>query len=168
MAADTPTNAWKAKRAIHEARARKLTIATAESCTAGGLACLLADAPGASEVFHGGFVAYTKDQKTAGLGIPRPVIDEHAAVSVAVARAMAQGALERSPADLVISITGVLGPEPDEDGNPVGLVYIGLAKRDGYVHVHEDHLHGRAKSENYEVVLAKALILLEEGLTTIE
>jgi PncC family amidohydrolase len=125
------SNAERAERVIAEAQARRLTIATAESCTAGAAAQLLAGAPGAGDVFHGGFIVYTKQQKTIGLGVPAGLIAEHTAVSAQVAQAMAIGAIERSSADLTLSITGVLGPDPDEDGNPVGLVYFGLAKRNG-------------------------------------
>jgi nicotinamide-nucleotide amidase len=109
---------------------RKLSIVTAESCTAGALANLLSHAPGASEHLHGGFVTYTKAHKTKALGVSSELLGREGAVCGQVAIAMAEGALLRSPAPLAISITGVAGPEPDEDGNPVGLVCIAVA-RDG-------------------------------------
>jgi competence-damaged protein len=77
-------NAALARRAgklLEEAKARRLTLATAESCTAGTLALLLADVPAAAACFHGGFVAYTKENKTASLGVPAALIDAHTAVS---------------------------------------------------------------------------------------
>jgi nicotinamide-nucleotide amidase len=111
------------------ARRRNLTLATAESCTA-GLACLiLSDAPGAAEHFHGGFVTYTKAQKSNVLGVPSALLREKGAVSPEVARAMAEGALMLSTADLAVAITGVAGPEPDEDGNAVGRVCIAFSRR---------------------------------------
>jgi nicotinamide-nucleotide amidase len=118
-----------AERVLKKAMAAGVKLATAESCTAGRLATLLADAPGGGEQFHGGFVTYTKENKIAVLGVPRELIAAHTAVSRAVAEAMARGALERCPADLVIAITGVAGPEPDEDGNPVGLMHMAVAVR---------------------------------------
>jgi nicotinamide-nucleotide amidase len=111
------------------ARRRNLTLATAESCTA-GLACLiLSDAPGAAEHFHGGFVTYTKAQKSNVLGVPSALLREKGAVSPEVARAMAEDALMHSTADLAVAITGVAGPEPDEDGNAVGRVCIAFSRR---------------------------------------
>src|SRR3954469_1959395 len=107
---------------------KKLTLATAESCTGGLIASILSDAPGAGDLFHGGFVLYTKQHKIA-FGIPKKLIDTNGIVSEAVARAMAQGALKHSPADIAVGVTGVAGPEPDDEGNPVGLVCIAAARR---------------------------------------
>ncbi|HET7679972.1 MAG TPA: CinA family protein [Xanthobacteraceae bacterium] len=143
----------------------RCTIVTAESCTGGLLAAVLAEAPGAGKQLQGGFVTYTKDQKSIALGIPRAVLDRESAVSEAVARAMAEGALARSIADLSVSITGVAGPESDEDGNPVGLIYIAAARRAGST-VHKEHRFGdigRGKVL-YQTVMA-ALDLLERCAT---
>ena len=135
----TPTDLKnRAKQIIARAAQTGLTLATAESCTAGALATLLANAPGAGETFHGGFVVYTKLNKTRALGVDASLIAEYSAVSPEVAKAMARGALKRSPADLAVSITGVAGPEPDEDGNPVGLVHIAVAGPGGLL-LHEEH-----------------------------
>jgi nicotinamide-nucleotide amidase len=79
---------------------------------------------------------------------------------------MAIGALERSTADIAISVTGVLGPEPDEDGNPVGLVYIGMVKRNGFTQVDNTQFGEKPKEEICAAVLERALLLLEEGVTT--
>lgn len=117
-----------ARRALEMAGEKNLSIVTAESCTAGKLAALLSEAPGAAERLHGSFVTYTKANKTCALGIPASLLQEKGAVCRDVAAAMAQGALARSPADMAVSITGVAGPDPDEDGNPVGRVCIGLAR----------------------------------------
>jgi nicotinamide-nucleotide amidase len=110
-------------------RAKKLSVVTAESCTAGLVATTLSDAPGAAELLHGGFVTYTKTNKTCALGVPAALIAQHGAVSREVAIALAIGALERCPADLAVAVTGVAGPDPDVDGNPVGLVYFAVAQR---------------------------------------
>jgi PncC family amidohydrolase len=116
---------------MHLAQQRKMTVITVESCTAGALACALAEAEGASDTLQGGFVVYTKTNKSAALGVPRELIEKYTAVSAPVAKAMATAALIRSPADISLAITGVAGPEPDEDGNPVGLAFVAAAARDG-------------------------------------
>jgi nicotinamide-nucleotide amidase len=114
---------------LTQAKRAGLTIVTAESCTAGLLALLLSDAEGAAEHFHGGFVTYTKGHKTCALGVPGHVLHEQGAVCGTVARAMADGALLHSTASISAAITGVAGPEPDDDGNPVGRVCIAVARR---------------------------------------
>ncbi len=118
-----------AERVLKKAAAAGVKLATAESCTAGRLSTLLADAPGGGEQFHGGFVTYTKENKIATLGVPREPIAAHTAVSRPVTEAMATRALDRCPAEMVIAITGVAGPEPDEDGNSVGLMNVAIAVR---------------------------------------
>ncbi len=116
-----------AGRTLETARRKGLTLITAESCTAGQLATVLSRAPGAAELLHGGFVTYTKQNKVKALGVKEPLLGQQGAVCPAVALAMAEGALERSPATLSAAITGVAGPDPDEDGNPVGRVCIAAA-----------------------------------------
>jgi nicotinamide-nucleotide amidase len=117
-----------ARRTLAAAQQYSLSIVTAESCTAGKLAALLSEAPGAGERLHGGFVTYSKANKTKALGVSRSLLQERGAVCGDVAVAMAEGALAHSPADVAVAITGVAGPEPDEDGNPVGLVCIAVAR----------------------------------------
>lgn len=119
-----------AERALAAAGRRHLTIVAAESCTAGKLSALLSEAPGAGEHLHGSFVTYTKANKVEALGVDAELLNAKGAVCREVAVAMAQGALRRSPADVAVAVTGVAGPDPDEDGNPVGLVCIAAA-RDG-------------------------------------
>ncbi len=92
-----------------------MSLATVESCTAGALVHLLAQGEGASEAVHGGLVVYTKENKIGAVGVPIDLLAKHTAVSAEVALAMAIGGLARSPASLVASITGVAGPEPDEE-----------------------------------------------------
>jgi len=134
-----------AERLVRQAQQRKLTLLTVESCTAGALARALSEVEGAAQTLHGGFVVYTKANKTAALGIPEDLIGRHTAVSAPVARAMATGGLERTPADIAMAITGVAGPEPDEDGNPVGLAFIAAAHRDGRVLEERLQLSGSKK-----------------------
>jgi nicotinamide-nucleotide amidase len=117
-----------AKRVLALAGARGVGIVTAESCTSGLLATVLSEAPGAAELLHGGFVTYTKANKTAALGVSSDLLRTRGAVCPEVAVAMAEGALDRSPANVAIAITGVAGPSKDEDDNPVGLVCIAVAR----------------------------------------
>lgn len=112
-------------------KARGKTLAAAESCTGGLLAKRLTDVPGASAVFLGGVVSYTNGVKANVLNVPQSLLDEYGAVSAPVARAMAEGARTLTGADYALSVTGVAGPDTDERGNGVGLVYIGLAAPDG-------------------------------------
>jgi nicotinamide-nucleotide amidase len=104
---------------VLDIKKRNLTIGTAESCTAGMLSTILSEAPAAAEHLHGGFVTYTKENKIRTLGASEHLLTEKSAVCAEVTIAMAEGALKRSPADLAVAVTGVAGPEPDEDGNPV-------------------------------------------------
>jgi nicotinamide-nucleotide amidase len=120
-----------AEDVISRAAKSQLTIVTAESCTAGALASLLASAPGAGSVLHGGFVSYSKEFKIASLGVPAELIASQTAVSSDVAVSMARCALERSPgADIAVAVTGVLGPKSDDDGNPVGLLHVAGVRDD--------------------------------------
>lgn len=104
-----------------------LTLGTAESCTGGLIAKLITDLPGASAVLKGGVVSYTNEVKAGILGVPQEMLEEYGAVSPQVAEAMARGARKVLGCDIALSATGVAGPDPDDRGNPVGLVYLGLA-----------------------------------------
>ena len=106
---------------------RGLTVGTAESCTGGLLAKLLTDLPGSSSVFRGGVVSYTNGVKAGLLGVPQDLLDRYGAVSPQVAEAMARGAKAALGCDIALSTTGVAGPDADDRGNPIGLVYLGLA-----------------------------------------
>lgn len=111
-------------------RARGLMVAAAESCTGGMVAASLTDIAGSSAVVDRGFVTYSNAAKTAMLGVPAALIVAHGAVSDPVARAMAEGALAASLADLSVAVTGVAGPG-GSDAKPEGLVFFALARRDG-------------------------------------
>ena len=124
---------------LDAAKRAGVTIVSAESCTAGLMCHILSDAEGAAEHFHGGFVTYTKEQKSRALGVPWSVLREQGAVCGTVARTMAEGALRHSGADIAAAITGVAGPEPDEDGNPVGRVCIAVARSGSRTEVVEQH-----------------------------
>ena len=102
-------------------------LATAESCTGGLIASTCTDLAGSSDWFDRGVVTYSNDSKTELLGVPHDVITSNGAVSEPVARAMAEGALARSPAQLAIAVTGVAGPGGGSVDKPVGTVWIACA-----------------------------------------
>lgn len=110
-------------------RRASLRLCTAESCTGGMIAAALTDIAGSSDVFDRGFVTYSNAAKTELLGVPAELIAEHGAVSEPVARAMAEGALARSRADVAVAVTGIAGPGGSSAGKPVGLVFVSAAKR---------------------------------------
>lgn len=152
------------QRIMRLARERRVTVAAVESCTAGALAHLLSQAEGASDTLHGGFVVYTKANKTAAVGVPNELLTAHTAVSAQVAEAMAKGGLSRCPADFMVAVTGVAGPDPDEDDNPVGLVYVAAAARDGRSRVGRHQFPKRNKDEICAAAMGAALVLLKELL----
>ena len=115
---------------LGECRDKGKTIAVAESCTGGLLASELTRPVGASDVFLCGFVTYSNSAKHSLLGVPNLTIEKFGAVSEETARAMAQGTLEKSGADIALSITGIAGPGPS-DFKPEGRVCFGLATRVG-------------------------------------
>ncbi|MDD3021510.1 MAG: CinA family protein [Alphaproteobacteria bacterium] len=112
-------------------RTKTLKLVTAESCTGGLISSLITDLAGSSDVLDRGFVTYSNQSKSDMLGVSPLTLDKFGAVSQETATEMARGALERSQADLAISVTGIAGPSGGTDEKPVGLVYIGFARRDG-------------------------------------
>jgi nicotinamide-nucleotide amidase len=105
--------------------------ATAESCTGGWIAKALTDIAGSSQWFVEGFVTYSNEAKGRSLNVPMATLRRHGAVSEAVARAMAQGALRRSGAHLAVAVTGIAGPGGAVPGKPVGTVWFAWAVRRG-------------------------------------
>ncbi len=112
-------------------RTRGLMLATAESCTGGLIAAALTAIAGSSDVLDRGFVTYSNEAKQEMLGVAPELIHVHGAVSEQVARAMAEGAVARSRAHRAVSVTGVAGPGGGTEAKPVGLVWFGVAQRDG-------------------------------------
>src|SRR5262245_19981433 len=111
-----------AQALIEEAREKQLKITTAESCTGGLIAGASTEIPGASEVLDRGFVVYSNNAKTKLLSVRAAVIMRFGAVSEEVARAMAEGALKNSAADVAVSCTGIAGPTGGSPEKPIGLV----------------------------------------------
>lgn len=119
------------EQVIFALRERGLTLATAESCTGGGIGARLTSVSGSSAVYRGGVISYCNEIKHKLLGVEQMALDEFGAVSDVVARQMAQGARSTLQADIAISVTGLAGPNSDESGKPVGLVYVGVATEAG-------------------------------------
>jgi len=113
-------------------RAKKLTLAVAESCTGGLLAHRITRIPGSSAYFSGGAVTYSNELKTAFLGVSPELLEKHGAVSAEVAQEMASGVREKTKADLTLAITGIAGPDGGTEMKPVGTVFIALAGPNGH------------------------------------
>ena len=120
-----------ARLLLKQASEAKLAIAFAESCTGGLVASAMTELDGASAVVERGFVVYSNRAKIEMLGVPPELIERYGAVSEEVARAMAQGALKHSGAQLAVSVTGIAGPTGGTPDKPIGLVYIAVARDNG-------------------------------------
>ena len=156
MTAHTAGLAIALGRALAE---RGWRAATAESCTGGLVAAAITDIPGSSGWFDRGFVTYTDDAKRTDLAVPATLLATHGAVSEPVARAMAEGALARSAADVAVSITGIAGPGGGTPGKPVGTVCFGFARRAGEAEARTLHLEG-----DRAAVRAQSVDIALEGL----
>jgi len=118
-----------ARRVVEENKALGRKVAVAESCTGGLVAAAITEIPGSSAVFDRGFVTYSNEAKHDGLGVANDILDAFGAVSVACVYAMAQGALERSKADVAVAISGIAGPDGGTAAKPVGTVVFARAVR---------------------------------------
>lgn len=137
--------------------ARGERLATAESCTGGLIAATCTELAGSSAWFERGFVTYSNEAKCELLGVPEGLIAQHGAVSEAVARAMAEGALRHSRADIAVAVTGVAGPSGGSLDKPVGTVWLAWAERGGAVHAQRAWFEGdRAAVRAATVVQALA------------
>lgn len=145
-------------------REKGLTLGTAESCTGGLIAKLMTDLPGSSQVFNGGIVSYTNGVKAGVLGVSQDLLDEYGAVSAQVAEAMARGAKAVLGCDIAVSATGVAGPDSDDRGNPVGLVYLGLAYGDQCI-VQEFHAGRGDRDRVRRMAAGTALDMVRRHLT---
>jgi len=148
---------------LAEAREKRLRIATAESCTGGLIAALLTEIPGCSAVLDRGFVVYSNRAKSDLVGVPADLIADQGAVSEAVARAMAAGAIENSNAHMAVAVTGVAGPGGGTTLKPVGLVHIAVA-REGHAMLHEAHRFGDIGRTKIRLKSVGAALLLLQRL----
>lgn len=111
---------------VRKLKEKKLTLATAESCTGGGIGAAITAIPGSSACYKGGIISYTNEIKNTLLGVDNAILSAFGAVSGETAEAMAKGAMKALNADIVVSLTGLAGPDGDDRGNSVGTVYIGI------------------------------------------
>jgi nicotinamide-nucleotide amidase len=151
-----------AETVLSRCRARRLMLATAESCTGGMIAAALTDIAGSSDVVERGFVTYSNAAKTDLLGVPPALIAAHGAVSAEVAAAMAEGALAHAPVDLAVSVTGIAGPGGATPGKPVGLVYLGIVRRGAAVRTERQVFPGDRAAVRRAAV-ERALTLLADA-----
>jgi nicotinamide-nucleotide amidase len=136
-------------------------LATAESCTGGGLSQVLTSLPGSSQWFDRGFVTYSNAAKQEMLGISAESLAEHGAVSEVVALEMAQGALKNSAADLAVSITGIAGPDGGSEDKPVGMVCFALVSDASEPIVRTEYFQG-TRLEVREAAIEFALKYLQD------
>ena len=150
-----------AERVLAACRARKWTVATAESCTGGLVAGALTEIAGSSDVVDRGFVTYSNAAKMELLGVPQATLTAHGAVSRETAQAMATGALARAPVHLTVAITGIAGPGGGSAEKPVGLVHFAAAAKDGRVIQREKRYGeiGRGPVRHASVIEALNLLL---------
>ncbi|WCT74875.1 CinA family protein [Sphingomonas naphthae] len=150
-----------ATRVIDANRAAKRKIAVAESCTGGLVTAALTEVAGSSDVMDAGFVTYSNEAKVKLLGIASDVIETFGSVSEATAWAMARGAIDKSDADVAVSITGIAGPGGGTAKKPVGTVVFACATRG----MHEDDIHADRKQFGD---LGRSGIRLQAALVALE
>ena len=152
----------RAERLMRRLCDREWTVATAESCTGGMLAALLTDIEGAGHGVDRGFVTFSKESKSELLGIDRDLLEKNDAVSEPVARAMAEGALQRSSADIALGVTGFAGPAGE--GHEEGLVHMALARRGGPTIHRVEHFGPAGRGPVRIKALRCMLKMIEESL----
>lgn len=158
-----PALTAEAARLLAALQARNLTIATAESCTGGLIGAAITAIAGSSASLLAGYITYSNEAKIRMLGVPEKLIAEVGAVSEACARQMAEGAVRESGADLAVSCTGIAGPGGGSAEKPVGLVYVGLARRGAAAQVRRFVFPGDRDAVRHATVVA-ALTLAQEAI----
>ena len=153
----------QARSLLAAAKARGLRLATAESCTGGLIAGCLTEIAGSSAVVDRGYVVYDNRAKIEMLGVREATLAAEGAVSEAVARAMAEGAVARSGCELAVAVTGIAGPGGGSETKPVGLVHIAAARRGGPT-LHERHLFPGDRSAIRLATVDAALRLARRAL----
>ena len=154
-----PDLAALASRVLDSCRARGLKVATVESCTGGLVAATMTEIAGSSDVVERGFVTYSDAAKTDLAGVASALIAAYGAVSEEVARAMAEGGVARSMADIGVAITGIAGPGGATPTKPVGLVHLACARR-GRPTKHERHIFAGDRRAVREASVEAALHLI--------
>lgn len=151
-----------AARLFDTCKRKRLTVATAESCTGGLVAGTLTELPGSSVMLDRGFVTYSNQAKEQMLGVSAATLRAHGAVSRQTAEAMARGVLAQAPVDLAVSVTGIAGPDGGSAEKPVGLVHFGAASRSGQFLHAEKRFGDIGRSEIRKQSVLQALRMLHE------
>jgi len=149
-------------RLLDRCKAKKLSVATAESCTGGLVAAAISEISGSSAVLDRGFVTYSNEAKQQMLGVAPATIDVYGAVSTECAAEMARGALAHAQVDLAVSITGIAGPTGATPGKPIGLVYFCAASRSGRNIAHDRKYGDIGRSQVRRASVLQALAMLQE------
>lgn len=139
------------------------TLATAESCTGGGIGAALTAVPGSSAVYKGGIISYTNEVKEKLLHVSPELLQNVGAVSSQVAEAMAQGVRNQLQSDVAVSVTGLAGPGGDDFSNPVGTVFVGYADENVCLSKHFHFSGDRQSIRNQSITAALALIAEQNG-----
>lgn len=163
MALFSPALLRQAEDVIQAATAKKLQVATAESCTGGLISACLTEVAGASAVFDRGYISYSYDSKTAYLDVPHDIVVACGAVSAQVAIGMAEGTLRHSTANIAVAATGIAGPGGGTPDKPVGLVYLAIATRGGNAYADKNVFQGNRTEVRLQTV-DKALKLLAKEI----
>ncbi|MBK8182196.1 MAG: nicotinamide-nucleotide amidase [Candidatus Competibacteraceae bacterium] len=142
-------------------RRRDLTLATAESCTGGWISKVITDISGSSIWFDRGFVTYSNAAKIALLGVRAATLANHGSVSAEAVAEMAAGALQYSPADVALAVSGIAGPDGGSSEKPVGTVYLAWMLSDGLLHTECRHFEGDREAVRQQTVVAAMEGLLD-------
>jgi nicotinamide-nucleotide amidase len=151
-----------AEHLLEVCKRKKLTVATAESCTGGLVAGAISAISGSSAVLDRGYVTYSNRAKAQMLGVMPTTLEAHGAVSRPCAEEMAKGVLTHAQVDLAVSITGIAGPTGGTPEKPVGLVHFAAAARGGGLIAHEDRYGDVGRSQVRRLSLLQALAMLTE------
>lgn len=138
----------------------KQSLVTAESCTGGGIAHAITTVAGSSQWFERGYITYSNAAKNQLLDVSHSLLEKHGAVSAACAKAMAQGALQHSLADIALSVTGIAGPSGGDDDKPVGTIYFGCAGTNFATYSQQQKFNGDRESiRNQSIIFALQMLL---------
>jgi len=152
-----------AERFAQQARAHHVTVATAESCTAGGIGYAISAIAGSSDWLIGGLIAYSNQVKQSQLQVPAAILTQHGAVSSECAEAMAVGAQQLFGTDLAIAVTGVAGPGGGAPSKPVGMVWFGFASADRrWTECH--HFNGDRAAVREQTILTALVSSVNSGV----
>ena len=149
-----------ASELIKTLKSRGMKLATAESCTGGGIGQALTSVSGSSAVYLGGVISYDNSIKEQLLGVPNEILLTVGAVSEETAVAMAKGVRKLLRADLAVSVTGIAGPNADGTNKPVGLVYVAVASESQTI-VSENHFSGDREAVREQTIVKALQMVLQ-------